>query len=149
MHNVYRSVYTYTHVYICMCVYMFTFICVYIRIPNIMSKSCTKRYLAHCRFSISQPSPVRRSVRKILALLIELRSIALRQTKTTLDTPAITPAAIAALTAAIRGSLVIPGRYKLAQTVYPMAGSDVWPNHVGRIEGCDNELLSPMSTAIF
>ena len=62
------SVYTHTH--------MFTYVCVYIRTPNIMSKSCTKRYLAHCRFSISQPSPVRRSVREILALLIELRSIA-------------------------------------------------------------------------
>ena len=73
----------------------------------------------------------------------------LGETKTTPVTPVITPAATAALTAAIRSSLVIPGRYKLAQTVYPLAGSDVWPNHVGRIEGCDNELLSPLSTAIF
>ena len=139
------------------CVHVYIYMCVY---------QNTEHW--HTAVSVSR-SP---SVRKILALLIEICSIVLcshdrsigtlRLTKTTPVTPEITPAAIAALTAAVRSSLVIPRWYKLAQTLYPLASSDVWPNphsavwpqtvyrkQSGRFESYVNELLSPLSTAIF
>ena len=115
----------------------------------LLRASCTWRYLAQGPFQYLAALTVRRSVRKILALLIEKSQLALIQTKTTPVTPVITHAAIAALTAAVRSSLVIPRRYKVAQTLYPLASSDVWPNHVVCIAGCDNELPSPLSAAIF